>query len=417
VPLPEAAQSTRARAACLAVILVGLLGLSGTVPLSSALHGRSVSTDRFTPAWSNPGFTLSGDGASPGTIGLHWVGKPGFMFNHYEVYESVSGSSGPWTDLGSVPNALAQDYFVEGLSANTSYWWDVVVSYGPMGSNDTNVLYEPTTAAPSVSVRQTAVHALNVSWTDPANYSGVVGFVSYQLYETGPNGTERIATLAHASERSWTVPSVTNNTTVSFEVQATTQCVAGSDCNRHTPTSSAASPLATITTAATMALAVAARPGPGTVGSPVQFVANLTGGAEPFNYVWEFGDGATATGPTATHRYATNATFQVTCTVTDAFSSVTRADLSVKVVPAATNSSGGGGHGGKNSTTPPPTSPTAPGSKNHAPRPASSDLGPFVGAVLILVIVAFIVLLILTRPRAPRSPPPRPPDGAATVYP
>src|SRR5207249_6457986 len=54
-----------------------------------------------------------------------------------------------------------------------------------------------------------------------------------------------------------------------------------------------------------------------TVNSPVSFTAVTTGGTLPYTISWNFGDSATATGPTATHTYTTAQSFTVTETATD----------------------------------------------------------------------------------------------------
>ena len=42
---------------------------------------------------------------------------------------------------------------------------------------------------------------------------------------------------------------------------------------------------------------------------------------DPLTYAWTFGDGATGTGKTPTHAYATLGTFTVTLVVNDGFTS------------------------------------------------------------------------------------------------
>jgi PKD repeat protein len=53
------------------------------------------------------------------------------------------------------------------------------------------------------------------------------------------------------------------------------------------------------------------------VNSPVTFIAVTTGGTLPYAITWNFGDGTTGIGPTATHSYATAGPFTVNETATD----------------------------------------------------------------------------------------------------
>lgn len=82
---------------------------------------------------------------------------------------------------------------------------------------------------------------------------------------------------------------------------------------------------------------VAAAGGPykGAEGSPVQL--DGSGSSDPdgdaLTYVWDFGDGATATGATPTHPYADNGTYTVTLTVSDGQESASAtADVTVENV-------------------------------------------------------------------------------------
>src|SRR5438552_1046920 len=53
------------------------------------------------------------------------------------------------------------------------------------------------------------------------------------------------------------------------------------------------------------------------VNTPVTFTSTTTGGTSPYTTTWDFGDGATGTGSTATHAYSTAGTFTVILTVND----------------------------------------------------------------------------------------------------
>src|SRR2546428_576888 len=64
----------------------------------------------------------------------------------------------------------------------------------------------------------------------------------------------------------------------------------------------------------------------GSTGISVNFTASVTGGTPPYTYRWDFGDGGQSDAPNPAHTYATNGTYRVSVTVTDAQGqSVTRA--------------------------------------------------------------------------------------------
>jgi PKD repeat protein len=68
------------------------------------------------------------------------------------------------------------------------------------------------------------------------------------------------------------------------------------------------------------------------VNSPVSFTAVTTGGTPPYTVSWNFGDGATATGATATHTYTAAQSFTVVETATDASSPTQTASATHTVV-------------------------------------------------------------------------------------
>ncbi|OJU81154.1 MAG: hypothetical protein BGO11_16095 [Solirubrobacterales bacterium 70-9] len=100
-----------------------------------------------------------------------------------------------------------------------------------------------------------------------------------------------------------------------------------------------------------------------TLGSATNFTAGATDAWGPVHVTWDFGDGATATGATADHTYASAGTKTATVTATDAAGNVGTATVEARVT-APTPAPGGGGDpsGLPPSTTGPPThvSPPAP---------------------------------------------------------
>jgi PKD repeat protein len=84
-----------------------------------------------------------------------------------------------------------------------------------------------------------------------------------------------------------------------------------------------------------------------TVGYPVTFYANLSGGTSPYRYSWNFGDGNRSTFPTPTHIFGTAGNFTVVVWTNDSFSASDHQSIRVAVQaaihrpspPPATNNS------------------------------------------------------------------------------
>ncbi|HQR66751.1 MAG TPA: PKD domain-containing protein [Thermoanaerobaculia bacterium] len=76
------------------------------------------------------------------------------------------------------------------------------------------------------------------------------------------------------------------------------------------------------------AVTLSVSPNPADVNSSVSFSAtasNFPGTLTSASYAWNFGDGGTATGPSASHTYTASGTFTSRCTVTDSLSNVASA--------------------------------------------------------------------------------------------
>lgn len=72
------------------------------------------------------------------------------------------------------------------------------------------------------------------------------------------------------------------------------------------------------------------------VGEALQFVARIGGGVSPHRFNWDFGDGATATGSSATHAFSRAGSFLVKLVVTDDYGATVTLTRTVSItVPAA----------------------------------------------------------------------------------
>jgi len=80
---------------------------------------------------------------------------------------------------------------------------------------------------------------------------------------------------------------------------------------------------------------ITANPLSGIVPLEVQFQASVDGGTPPYELFWQFGDGATASGPSALHTYSTPGSYQARLDVSDAAGEASVAAITVHAVPSA----------------------------------------------------------------------------------
>ncbi|HKV90520.1 MAG TPA: hypothetical protein VJQ43_04895, partial [Thermoplasmata archaeon] len=176
--------------------------------------------------WAGNGTsTLSVSGRSPGAVGLSWTASADALFTNYELYESTTGSSGPWTDLGPIAGRNSTTYYEDGLGAGTMHWWKVAVVDGLLGSTDSNVVQATLPAVASITAGQSSSSTVTLAWTNGADYSGLVGFRAYQVYEILGNGSPQVvATISDVAQRTFAAGSLLNNSTYRFQVGTTDQC-------------------------------------------------------------------------------------------------------------------------------------------------------------------------------------------------
>lgn len=73
-----------------------------------------------------------------------------------------------------------------------------------------------------------------------------------------------------------------------------------------------------------------------TMGQQITFSATVQGGAGPYNYAWEFGDGDTSAAPSPSYTYPSVAgTYEVTLIVTDSQGATGTATFPVEIVSPA----------------------------------------------------------------------------------
>jgi PKD repeat protein len=116
-----------------------------------------------------------------------------------------------------------------------------------------------------------------------------------------------------------------------------------------------------------------------TIGSATSFTADATDAWGPVSVTWDFGDGATATGATADHTYASAGTKTATVTATDAAGNAGTATVEAEVTTPVPPSGGGGEPAVSPPSPAPVPAPVTP--PIRAPSPAPSKVKLTAGAV------------------------------------
>ena len=137
----------------------------------------------------------------------------------------------------------------------------------------------------------------SISFTGSAS-GGTSPYTYSWSFGDGSNGTGASVTHAYSSAGIYTV-------TLTVKDSGSPQQTASS--MKSIAVSSASSPLSASFTHS---------PSNPTILSPVTFSGSATGGTQPYTFSWDFGDGTTATGQSASHSYLLPGTYTVTLTVT-----------------------------------------------------------------------------------------------------
>ena len=81
---------------------------------------------------------------------------------------------------------------------------------------------------------------------------------------------------------------------------------------------------------------IAAAPLSGAAPLSVDFSASISGGENPYTYLWNFDDGGTSTSANPTHDFATAGVYVVTLTVRDDLGYLAKATLSILAIASGT---------------------------------------------------------------------------------
>lgn len=326
----------------LAVLLLGGLGsVPGSHPLGSALAspvglatGGSVLAHlapHARPA-SSPlaGITLASSGVSPATIDLTWTATSDLFFSNYTVSYSGSGAAGPFESVGVVVSQSTTNFSTAGLAPGGTYWWQVI-EYGLFGTSASNVLAvtQPTLAFLNYTMPNGTT--AKFTWTNNASYGGSIGFVEYGLYDSVSGGAPAlILNFTNSGLRTYTVSGLKTGTGYSFYLN-TTDCYSGCGGNGAN-LSVTTSDTTTFGTVLTLVASVSANRPTVDVGELDYFICTPSGGASPFAFSWNFGNGTfVSANSSVSQSFATPGRATVTCKITDAAKTTSTAATSVTV--------------------------------------------------------------------------------------
>ena len=263
-----------------------------------------------------PPYALTATAVSSGQIRLSWAAfNQGQLF--YSIERSLTWTSG-FAQVGIAPG-YATSYSDSGLAPGTRYYYRVRAA-----ENGTASAYSTIVAATTFGT-----FTVTTSTTTSTTSTTVAGAVA-PVANAGPDQfTQTLTTLTFngsgSFDQSGTIVSYAwrfgDGGTASGVAVTHAYATAGTYTVTLTVTDSrgsSASDTAVVRVANRTPVANAGPDQSGILGSPVTFRGS---GSDPdgtvASYTWDFGDGASATGATASHVYATAGTYTAKLTVTD----------------------------------------------------------------------------------------------------
>ena len=268
-----------------------------------------------------PPYALTATAVSSGQIRLSWAAfNQGQLF--YSIERSLTWTSG-FAQVGIAPG-YATSYSDSGLAPGTRYYYRVRAA-----ENGTASAYSTIVAATTFGTFTTTTFTTTTLTGATSTTSTLAGSLA-PVANAGPDQfTQTLTTLTFngsgSFDRSGTITSYAwrfgDGGTASGVAVTHAYATAGTYTVTLTVTDSrgsSASDTAVVRVANRTPVANAGPDQSGILGSPVTFRGS---GSDPdgtvASYTWDFGDGASATGATASHVYATAGTYTAKLTVTD----------------------------------------------------------------------------------------------------
>jgi len=191
----------------------------------------------------------------------------------------------------SMTNPASHAYFTSGTFTVTL---DATDSNGVNASSSQIIIVAPAFTVGFANSPASPEADQPVTFT--ATQSGGVGNVSFSWYfGDNSSSTENPATHTYTTSGSFLV-----------SVTATDADGVGTTSNQ------------TVTVAASLGASFTFGPSSPHAGDNITFVSSVSGGIQPYNYFWSFGDSTTSSGSSASHTYQSEGSYLVTLTVTDA---------------------------------------------------------------------------------------------------
>lgn len=192
--------------------------------------------------------TLSIAGASPSLAGLTWTTTSDLTFSEYEVQQSTAASAGPWTTDGTLTSQSDSSFYASGLTAGTTYWWQVVEVDALGIDSASNVVQHAQPSVAALTASPLSSSSVQLSWVNHASYGGSVEFQSYTIWQSSGGGSATsIGTITSESTTTATPGGLSPGTSYTFQVETSDGCRSASNCGSGTATATTYSNSASVT--------------------------------------------------------------------------------------------------------------------------------------------------------------------------